>query len=58
MTKPEMPLPSDRNNTLSVPNTLPDIERRNLLKRLGTAAIAVPVVTVLHDATKNVAHAY
>lgn len=37
--------------------TLPDAERRALLKRLGAAAATIPVVTVLHDATKNVAAA-
>ncbi len=36
---------------------LPDSERRALLKRLSSAAVIVPVVTVLHDATRNIAHA-
>ncbi|CAK0768398.1 hypothetical protein CCP3SC1_530002 [Gammaproteobacteria bacterium] len=57
MTKQENHTTSDQKAVLTVQNTLPDIDRRKLLKRLSAAAVVVPVVTVLHDATKNNAHA-
>lgn len=53
--------PNDTPNqteTTTPPTRLPDAERRGLLKRLGVAAVVVPIVTVLHDATRNPAQAY
>lgn len=49
--------PTDPAAAPSAAVTLPDAERRALLKRLGLAAVTVPVVTVLHDAGRNRAHA-
>lgn len=53
---------NDQSNPTETPaqptQTLPDSERRALLKRLGMAVVTVPTVTVLHDATRNTAQAY
>jgi len=47
--------PNQTETTTPPAQALPDAERRGLLKRLGVAAVVVPVVTVLHDATRNIA---
>lgn len=38
-------------------NTIPDESRRKVLGKLGSAAVLVPVVTLIADASTNVAAA-
>lgn len=55
--KRDQKTPENSNSLTPVTSSIPDEEKRLLLKRLGVAAVTIPIVTVLHDVTKNVAAA-
>ena len=54
--KPQQPITKDCEDNAGQ-DRIPDESRRKLLSKLGTAAILVPAVTLISDASTNVAAA-